>query len=198
MEAIDILEKIREGINEHYISGSKELVEDLENMNVPLYKGDGEVILIKPEDNEKNKLWACLSETTEREIADYIAFTKINNEVICFIFELKKTKTIDSTHKATKQILSTHPLVKMIYEKTTGLNPKELKTLGLRVFGTVGGKRQSKQSAKDRRDVQREVLKDNLGIGYFVQSNKTSKLSSLSSIFNLAKDRLGQDWLCNN
>jgi len=189
MALTDILEKIRAGIHQSYISNETILLEPDENMSIPLYKGDSDIVLIKPKDNEKERLWACLSSSTEREIADYIAFAIIDKQIICFILELKKTKTLDSNKKASKQIISTHPLVKLIYEKTTGINPKNLKTVGIRVFGPAGKKRQAKQSRKDKTDVDADMKKDLLAIGYFVQSNNTSNMCSLASLYKLIKEK---------
>lgn len=115
MSAIELIAKINQGIHVSYCHLSKELRELGENMRVPLCKYEENIVLIRPKDDEREILWACFSEDVDQNIADYIVFKAIGNEVICFIIELKKSKTSNNVTKATNQILSTHPLVKMIY-----------------------------------------------------------------------------------
>lgn len=184
MSAIETITKINQCIHVSYSHLSKELIEPGENMRVPLCNYEENIVMIRPKDDERGILWACFSQEVEQNIADYIVFKAIGNEVICFILELKKTKTNNNVTKATNQILSTHPLAKMIYEKTTGENAKSLKTIGIRVFGT-GNKAQAKVSKKEKLKLPDKLAKNNelLAIGHFIQNTQNEKLNSLSHFY---------------
>ena len=188
MSAAELIAKINQGINVSYCHTEKVLKEPLENMSVPLSTYDGNIVIIRPKDDERDALWASFSDEVDRNIADYIVFKAIENEIICFILELKKAKTCNNVSHATKQILSTHPLVKMIYEKTTGENSKNLKTIGIRVFGT-GNKAQAKVSNAEKRKLPEKLAKENehLAIGYFIQNTITDRLPSLSHFYTECK-----------
>lgn len=189
MSAAELIAQINQGIHDSYKYQRMVLGEPQEKMSVPFSKYENDdIILIRPKDNEKEVLWACFSDDVNRNIADYIAFKAIDNEVICFIFELKKRKTSSSTSKVNEQIHSTYPLVKMIFEKTTGQNAKNLKIIGLKVFGT-GDKPQLKESRNERRKLPNELAKENenLLIGHFIQNTKDSRLTSLSHFYRESK-----------
>lgn len=188
MSAIELIAKINQGIHVSYCHISKELSELGEKMRVPLCKYEENIVLIRPKDDERDILWACFSEEVEQNIADYIVFKAIGNEVICFIIELKKSKTNNNVTKATNQILSTHPLVKMIYEKTTGENAKNIKTIGIRVFGT-GNKAQAKVSKHEKLKLPDKLAKENehIAIGHFIQNTQSENLTSLSHFYTECK-----------
>ncbi|MEI6138624.1 MAG: hypothetical protein WCP85_05145 [Mariniphaga sp.] len=186
MSATELIAKINLGIHHRYSHQQKELAEMNEIMNVPFsrYEDDENLVIIRPKDDERDSLWACFSDVICRDIADYILFKVIDDEVICFILELKKAKTDDSVVKATSQIRSTHPLVKMIYEKTTGENAKNLKTIGIRVFGT-GNKSQVKINRKVKRKIPDQLVNtnENFAIGHFIQNKQSENLTSLTHFY---------------
>lgn len=188
MSATELIAKINQGIHQSYCHSERVLRESGENMSVPLSKYEQNLLIIKPHDDERNILWACFSDEIDHCIADYIVFKAIDNEVVCFIIELKKAKTSSNVTKATNQILSTHPLVKMIYEKTTGENAKNLKTIGIRIFGT-DNKPQNKVSKPDKRKIPDQLAKENehLAIGHFIQNTRTDNLTSLSHFYTECK-----------
>ncbi|MCK9639586.1 MAG: hypothetical protein M0R39_06705 [Prolixibacteraceae bacterium] len=184
MSPTELITKINQGIHDNYSHRPMMLTESGENMRVPLSRYDTDLVIIRPKDDERDIHWACFSDEVERNIADYIVFKAIGNEVICFILELKKSKTNHNVTKATNQILSTHPLVKMIYEKTTGENAKNLKTIGIRVFGT-GNKAQAKVSKAEKLKLPDSLAKENehLAIGHFLQNTQSENLTSLSNFY---------------
>ena len=190
MSATELIAKINLGIHHRYSHQQMELAEMNEEMNVPFsrYEDNENLVIIRPKDDERDSLWACFSDVICRDIADYILFKIINNEVICFIIELKKAKTSNNVTKATNQILSTHPLVKMIFEKTTGENAKDLKTIGIRIFGP-GNKSQTKVSKNEKRKIPIHLAKENehLAIGHFIQNNQSESLTSLSHFYTDCK-----------
>jgi hypothetical protein len=190
MTANDILQKINLGINAEFIASGNTLDEPNEKMCVPLSKYEKNFVLIKPKDDERKYFWSFFSDKVYRKTADYILYEIVNEEVVCFILELKKTKTGSNTDKATKQIKSTFPLAKMIYEKTTGQNPKYLKTIGIRVFGPIAGKKNSKITKNDRRKIPNSFSNDNLAIGYFTQNSKNTQLTSLANFFKKTNEQL--------
>ena len=134
-----MIEKIISRIKPKYITTDNyNLSEPKEKMKVRLYKNDENIAIIRLDDDERDGLWKYFLDTdiAEHDIADYILFKETCSEIICFIVELKKRKTKHNTNKANKQILSTLPIAKMIYEKSTNLNAKSLKVVGLKIFGT--------------------------------------------------------------
>ena len=103
-------------------------------------------------------------------------------------FELKKTKTDYSTKKATSQIVSSSPLTKMIYEKTTGENPCNLKIIGIRIFGPPRAKKQGKIPRKEKFGIPVKKT-EGLFIGHFCQNKQNENLTSLSNIYRKTKER---------
>lgn len=190
MSAKDILNLIKEGIHSDYSYNEKSLIESQEEMNVPLTYKDKDCLIICPKDNEKEHLWSCFSSNTDLNIADYIIFKIIDDEVIAFIIELKNNKTTTKTAKATKQITSTHALVKMIYEKTTNINPKDLRTIGLRVFGPDPRKKAQKIPRTNKREIEDTTRRDLLAISSFTQNTKTAKLTDLENLYNKTREKL--------
>jgi len=188
MSATELIAKINQGIHQSYNHSQMELSESGENMSVPLSRYEENLVIIRPKNDQRDILWACFSDVVDKNIADYIVFKAIGNEVICFIIELKKAKTSNNVIKATNQILSTHPLVKMIYEKTTGENAKNLKTIGIRVFGT-GDKAQAKISRVEKFKIPEQLAKENehIAIGYFIQNTRTERLPSLMHFYSDCK-----------
>ncbi len=188
MSALEKITRINQGIHQDYLYQTVDLAEIGENMIVPLSKYDNRVVAIRPKDCEKETLWACFSDEVARNIADYILFMAIDDEIVCFILELKKLKTESSNYKAINQILSTHPLVKMIYEKTTGENASMLKTIGIKVFGT-GDKSQIKVSSREKRIIPNQLAKENelIAIGSFSQNRRSETLTSLVHFYTECK-----------
>ena len=182
----DLISLIRDGINKEYLYVDLVLFEERENMNVPLSPKDSEIVLIHPKDDERDGLWSCFSDHVDRQIADFIAFKDINNEIVGFIFELKKSKTDNNVKKASDQIISTYPLLRMIYEKTTGQNACDLKTIGIRIFG-VGGKSVQKIPRADKIKIPDELEREYLAIGNFIQNRNDNQLCSLEYFFNEVK-----------
>ena len=174
-----MVNRINEGIKENYLFEDSILVEKQENMKVPLYRKEGQTVVISPKDNEKEHLWACFSDSVNRKIADYIVYKTINHEIVCFIIELKKTKTRNNGASANLQVLSTCPLAKMIYEKITNNNATNLKIIGVKVFGPTAGRNQAKISKKEKGRIDDVDSNCILGIVNHVQNNKNANLASL-------------------
>lgn len=190
MTAATRLGKIEEGINSDYKYTDSFLEESHEGMIVPLSSKEKGYIIINPKDDEKKHLWAFCSEDVNREIADYIIFKVVGGELIAFVIELKKAKTDYNTKRASKQVISTHPLVKMIYEKTTGENPKDLKVVGIRVFGPGSRSKSCKMSRASKIILPDNTDKENLAIASFTQNRKKANLTSLASLYVDIKDKL--------
>lgn len=132
------------GVREDYKFDSFELVEEQEEMNVLLHKRDHNgILIIQPQNDERDFLWRCYSNQVERGIADYIIFKRINHKIVAFIIEMKKRKTDDNTKKAKHQIISTYPKVIEIYGKITGNWTENLEVVGLRLFGAPRTKKVS-------------------------------------------------------
>ncbi|MDC1106979.1 hypothetical protein OAT16_09755 [Prolixibacteraceae bacterium] len=170
--------------HDSYLDEASFLEEVGEEMKVPFDITD-DMVLLSPKDNEKNHLWCFLSEEGDHEIADYIVFKQIGSDMVCFIMELKCRKTSDNTKKATKQICSTYPLVRMMYEKTTGLDPEQLKVIGLRVFGPPNSGKVTNNGRKFPAKLEMRVDGTSLRlvIGHFEQNSKKQKLTCLDKYY---------------
>lgn len=190
MPALENLNKIREGISQEYLRDSNILEELDEDMKIVLSSWDDNCVLIRPKDDEREHFWRVFTDEVNLNTADYILYELIDNEIICFIIELKKTKTETNNTKANKQIKSTFPFVKMIYEKITGENPKDLKTVGIKIFGPPAGKRLAKLSKNEQRRIPDTFSCENLAIGHVVQNKRGAILTSLKNYYKLTNDQI--------
>lgn len=181
-----MIQTIKKGISKEYLQTVHFLEEKQESMKIGFHKNDlaDEIAVIRPNDNEKEHLWKCFSENVNNDIADYILFKKIGSKMVCFIIELKKSKTDANTKKATSQIKSTFPLAKMIYEKTTGENPALLRLIGIRLFGITGSRKQQKLSRKSKLDFSQGTSDGNISIISFSQNRNQEPFLFLNKIFN--------------
>ncbi|PWJ42244.1 hypothetical protein [Sediminitomix flava] len=177
----DIFKKIGEGINESSKCLTGLLEEESEQMKVPLsqYEKLDKTLVISPLDNEKDRVWAFFTSSVSLEIADYIIYSLQGDDIFCFVLDLKKSKTNDNKSKGRKQIVSTIPLAKMLYEKTTGVNPEELKCVGIRVFGPPRGKKVPNKL---------EPSKDDDGKLVIVNYNQNKSGAKLTSLTHLVKE----------
>ena len=53
------IDTLHQGISQAYIFNNDVLVEPNENMKVPLYKREEQVVVISPNDDERKGIWVC-------------------------------------------------------------------------------------------------------------------------------------------